>query len=222
MAKFSLSRPSLACKKEIRMASHKGKKNKKNSKGKGQQERPEKRPLVIRYDADGNRIGDDGYVMTKSRTRMHHIFDGYFIWGIVAAVLAIALMVLSYFQGAQFGDWELIQRGGNQFNGWDTALLLRYESLFMLYSAVISVVLSFLGFRWFYDRSSEHRFRIVLYVFIAIAVVFFVAAVALVSTPEPVSLIDLVFGVLTLMTMREVIIERPTLKKAKVAKTVTK
>ena len=32
---------------------------------------PEKKPLVINYDADGVRIGDDGYPMTPARTRMH-------------------------------------------------------------------------------------------------------------------------------------------------------
>lgn len=204
------------------MASKKSKNQNKKGKGGRNEERPEKRPLVIRYDADGNKIGDDGYVMTKVRTRMHRMLDGYFIWGIIAGVLAIVLMVVSYFQGAQFGDWELIQRGGNQFNGWDVALLLRYESLFMLYTAVFSIVLSFLGFRWFYDNSSEKRFNMLLYLFIGIAALYFIAAVVLVATPEPVSAIDAVFAILTLQTMREVKAERPRLKKAKTARTVIK
>lgn len=207
------------------MASKKGKaaKSKSNKKKKtNDKERPEKRPLVIRYDADGNRIGDDGYVMTKVRTRMHRMLDGYFVYAIILAVLAVALIVLSYFQGAQYGDWELLQRGGNQFHGWDAATLLRVESVFMLYSAVFSAMLSFIGFRWFYDDRSERRFLTMLYVYIAIAAVYLVVSVVMVATPEPVSIIDIVYAALTMMTMREVKYERPKLKKAKVAKTIEK
>lgn len=205
------------------MASKRNKnKKKKGNRNANGEERPEKRPLITKYDADGNRIGDDGYVMTKVRTRMHHLLDGYFIWGIVAGILAIVLIVLSYFQGAQYGDWELIQRGGNQFHGWDTATLLRVESIFILYTAVFSIVLSFLGFRWFYDNNAESRFKIPLYLFIGIAVVYFIVALVLVGVPEPVSIIDVAFAVITLQAMRAVKYERPHLKKAKVAKTVVK
>lgn len=195
---------------------------KKSKKNKNHEERPEKRSLIERYDANGNRIGDDGYVMTKVRTHMHRLLNGYFVWGIIAAVIAIVLLVLSYFQGAQFTDWELVQRGGNQFHGWDTAMLMRFESIFLLYTAVFSVILNVFGFRWFYDNSSEKRFANSLYIYAAIAVVYFVAALVLVSAPEPVSVIDVLFVVLAMQGMRAVKCERPKLKKARVAKTVTK
>jgi magnesium-transporting ATPase (P-type) len=197
-------------------------KKSKNKNKKEKNERPEKRPIVERYDEDGNRIGDDGFVMTKARKRMHRMLDAYFIWGIIAAIAAVALIVLSYFQGAQYGDWELVQRGGNQFHGWDTATLMRLDSVYGLLSGVFAVVLSFLGFRWFYDDSSERRFRTALYIYVAIAAVVLIAFVALVQAPELFSIINLVFVALTYYAMREVKFERPKLKKAKVAKTVTK
>lgn len=177
---------------------------------------------VINYDKAGNVIGDDGFEMTPVRKRMHRIFDGWFIYTFVMVVIAIVLTILSYMQGAQITDWEIVQRGGNQFNGWDTALLLRLEALFCLYTAVFSAMISIFGFRWFYDRKPV---SIVFGMMIALFLVglgYFVYGIVGVGTLEPLSLVNTAFMIVTLLTMSSVQAERPNLRKPKVGKRVVK
>ena len=173
---------------------------------------------VIQYDKEGNVLGDDGFSMTRTRKRMHRIFDAWFIYIFVMLVAAFALMLLSYQQGAQYTDWNLVQKGGNQFNGWDTALLMRMEALLCLYTAVFSALINFFGFRWFYDRKP---IGLVYGMFIALATVcigYFVFGMLYVNSPEPLSLVNLCFILITLLTMNAVKAERPSLRKPKIGR----
>lgn len=187
-----------------------------------QQEKAERIPLVEHYDSEGNRIGDDGLEMTPARHRLHKLLNFCFIWAIVLGIIAIALIVLSYFQGAEYQDWELVARGGNQFNGWDTAILMRVESIFLLITAVLYVVLNFLGFGWMYDKKPESGLKVPAVIILAASVVFFVAAVCYAGIPEPASLVNIIVCALILSTMKTVRREMPHLKRPKVAKTVQK
>lgn len=204
--------------------------SKKKNSGKGnsskkknrQQEKAERIPIVEHYDSEGNRIGDDGLEMTPARHRLHKLLNFCFIWAIVLGIIAIALIVLSYFQGAEYQDWELVARGGNQFNGWDTAILMRVESVFLLITAVLYVVLNFLGFGWMYDKKPEGGLKVPAVIILAASVAFFVAAVCYAGIPEPASVINIIVCALILSTMKTVRREMPHLKRPKVAKTVEK
>mgnify|MGYP007101875900 CR=1 FL=1 len=173
---------------------------------------------IINYDKQGNVIGDDGFSMTPTRKRMHRIFDAWFIYLFIMIVVSVVCMVLAYMQGAQYTDWEIVQRGGNQFHGWDTALLLRLEALLALYSAVISALINFFGFRWFYDRKPVVMVYAMMLALGLVCVGYTVYAIVGVGTFEPLSLVNLSFILVTLVTMRAVSAERPSLRKPKVGR----
>jgi hypothetical protein len=177
---------------------------------------------VITYDKAGNVLGDDGYEMTPTRKRMHRIFDAWFIYLFIMVVAAIALMILGYFQGAQYSDWEIVQRGGNQFNGWDTALLIRLEALLCLFTAVFSALINFFGFRWFYDRKPVGPVYAMMIVLGLACVGYLAFGIMGVGAIEPLSLVNISFMLVTLITMSAVKAERPTLRKPKVGKRVVK
>ncbi|MGI6590783.1 MAG: hypothetical protein ACOX1O_04095 [Eggerthellaceae bacterium] len=210
-------------KKRNRMSNKKNSGKNSSSKKKGrQEEKVERKPIVERYDGEGNRIGDDGLEMTASRTRLHKLLNFCFVWAIVLGIIAIILIVLSYFQGAQYQDWELVARGGNQFNGWDTATLLRVESVFLLVMAVLYVVLNFRGFGWMYDKRRESGLKVPATIILVASAAFLVAAILLAGIPEPGSIINIIVCAMILSTMKKVRREMPHLKKPKVAKTVEK
>ena len=160
--------------------------------------------------------------MTKTRKRMHRIFDAWLIYVVIMVIAAFVLMLLAYQQGAQFTDWEAVQHGGATYNGWETALLMRLEALLCLYTAVFSAFINFFGFRWLYDRKSA---GLVVGFMIGLGIVsagYFVYGIVGVGTFEPVSLINISFMLVTLLTMSAVAKERPTLRKVKVSRTVVK
>jgi len=173
---------------------------------------------VIEYDKQGNVIGDDGFEMTPTRKRMHRIFDAWFVYIIIMVVIGFLCMLFAYLQGAQFTSWELVQKGGNQFNGWDTALLLRFEALLCLFTAVFSALISIFGFKWFYDKGSLGVLYGMMFALGTVSVGYFVYAVTAVGAPEPLSLVNISFMLVTLLTMKAVRIERPTLRKPKVGR----
>ena len=182
----------------------------------------QKKPLVINYDADGNKIGDDGYAMTSVRTRMHRIFNAYFVWAVIAAVLGCLCTVLAYAQGAQYSSWELVATGGNQLAGWDLAFLMRMEALMCLYTALTSLLVHFWGFRWFYDRQSETRLKVLLGFVVGASVAFCAVCFVQIDIPEPLAIVNVALVVLTSVVMSEVKAERPNLKKPKIANSVVK
>lgn len=183
---------------------------------------PEKKPLIINYDAEGVRIGDDGYPMTRTRTRLHRLLNGAFIWGIVCALGCVACIVASYFQGQEYHGFELITSGGNMFNGHSVANLFRYEALVLLFTAIMGPVLSIQGFRWFYDKRPVWFTAILMGVLAAVSVAYEVVIVGIVGAFDPASVITLLYLLATIIAMLAVKREQPTLKKAKVAKTVVK
>jgi len=180
-------------------------------------DKPRKKEVII-YDKQGNRLGDDGLPMTKTRKRMHRIFDAWFIYVFVMALGALVFMILGYLQGAQYTDWNLVQVGGNQINGWDAALLLRLDALLCLFTAVFSVFVNLFGFRWFYDRKPVGAV-IVMFLILGLACIgYTIFGIVAVGSPEPISLITLCFIVITFMSMKAVEAERPTLRKPKIGR----
>ena len=183
----------------------------------GNDDKPRKKQ-VIKYDKQGNVIGDDGFEMTPTRKRMHRIFDAWFIYILVMIVLGFICMILGYLQGAQYTSWELVQVGGNQFNGWDTALLLRLEALLCLFTAVFSALINVFGFQWLYDRRPAVVVYGMMFALGFVCTGYLVFAVTSVGSLEPLSLVNISFILITLMTMSAVRAERPTLRKPKVGR----
>lgn len=182
---------------------------------KNEEEKPQKKPLEIWYDANDVRIGDDGFPMTPTRKKMHNIWNAYFIYAIVLMVWGCACMVLAYFTGETFTDWELVASGGHEVNGIQLGTVLRVEALVCLWSAVALVVLNFKGFAWLYDKQESTFFKGLLYGLGIISVVMEIAFLVLSHLPSPACLINIVFIVLAIVTMQQVKEERPSLKKAK-------
>ncbi len=182
---------------------------------------PEKRPIVLKYDKDGIRIGDDGYPMTPKRKRMHRLFNAIFVWGIIAAVIGAILGVASFGQGQQYAGFELETYGGNMYNGMSVANLMRYEGLFCMFTAIFGTVLQVQGFRWFYDKHPFSVTGICMGIIAGVSFIFEGYALIVVGILEPVSLINILFTVLIAVTIKQVNKERPTLKKARVVSTKT-
>lgn len=180
-------------------------------------DKPRKKEVIL-YDKQGNKLGDDGLPMTPTRKRMHRIFDAWFIYVFVMALGALVLMILAYLQGAQYTDWNLVQQGGNQINGWDAAMLLRLEALLCLFTAVFAALINLFGFRWFYDRKPVGSAIVMMLVLGVACIGYLIFGIAAVGSPEPVSLLNLCFIVITWMTMRAVEAERPTLRKPKIGR----
>lgn len=191
--------------------------------------KPEKEPLVIKYDKNDMRIGDDGYPMTPARLRMHHCINAMFIWGIICALCGAACAIFAYAQGQQYGGFSgdfatfnLETYGGNMINGHSVATLLRVEGIVLMLSGILSVVVNFQAFRWFYDRK-PFAMTATLMVFIAItSIVWQTTFTPMTGFPDPATLINLVLLVLLIVFMRQVNVERPTLKKSRVARTEVK
>ena len=178
-------------------------------------EKLQKKPLEIWYDADDVRIGDDGYPMTPIRKKMHNIWNAFFIYAIVLLVWGCACMVLAYFTGETFTDWELVASGGHEVNGIQLGTVMRVEALVCLWSAVALVVLNFKGFAWLYDKQESTFFKGLLYGLCIVSVVMEIAFLALSRLPSPACLVNIVFIVFAVLSMQQVKEERPTLKKAK-------
>ena len=178
-------------------------------------EKLQKKPLEIWYDADDVRIGDDGYPMTPIRKKMHNIWNAFFIYAIVLLVWGCACMVLAYFTGETFTDWELVASGGHEVNGIQLGTVMRVEALVCLWSAVALVVLNFKGFAWLYDKQESTFFKGLLYGLGIVSVVMEIAFLALSRLPSPACLVNIVFIVFAVLSMQQVKEERPTLKKAK-------
>lgn len=182
----------------------------------------ERKPLVQEFDADGNLIGDDGYELTPARKRMHFIFDAFFVVGLIAAIVCLACIVISYFQGQDYSYIELQATGGTLVNGWELALLLRVEALYCLSLAIVLISSNIIGFHWLYERGSAKKVLILLgfeaVVSLGVAL-FFIGWVHFI---EPVSFVCFFLICYSFFCMKRVEVERPHLKKPKVASRVVK
>lgn len=174
------------------------------------------------YDENGVRIGDDGYPMTKTRTRLHRLYDCYFFYMIIALLVGVALIVFSLFQGQQITEWELVWYGGSQFNGHSLATILRIEALYLMFVVAISLFSNMKGMAWMYDNGPERDVKITIYLSGVVSIVYFCAFTLIVGVPDPFSLITLCMSILNWKFVQDVKLGRGTLKKAKVAATVIK
>lgn len=181
-----------------------------------------KRQKVLRYDENGTRIGDDGFPMTKARSRLHYLYDGYFFLMIVSFLAAVGMIASAFFQGQQLTEWELVAYGGNQFGDFSVATLLRIEALFLLFLTAGCLYANMKGMAWLYDKASWKPVRNSMYVLGIISGLYFLGFTFIVGIPDPFSLISIIMAVLMYKFTSDVDQERPTLKKAKVAKTVIK
>lgn len=203
--------------------------SKDESKALNPEPKPEKVPYVVTYDKDDVRIGDDGYSMTPARSRLHHMLNAIFVWGIVCAVLGAGCAIIAYAQGqtyggnaADFSSFNLEVYGGNMFNGFEVATLLRIEAIILLFSALFGPVISIQGFHWFYDGKPVTFTAVVMAVVSVFVVIYQVMLVSIVGIVDPFSLVTLIMVILIALFMRSVAKERPTLRKAKVARSEIK
>ena len=191
------------------------KKKDKKEKKKDQEEKPQKKPLEIWYTEDGTKIGDDGYPMTQLRTKMHNIWNGYFVYAIILLIWGLACTLMSWFSGETFTDWELRATGGWEYNGFRVATLARVEALICLWTAVLGVIINFKGFAWMYDRQDPKFLNIFLYALLGLSIAIELVALFMIHIISPACLVNIVLIAMTIVTMRQIDEERPTLKKAK-------
>lgn len=180
-------------------------------------------PIVTYYDKDGNEIGDDGYVMTPLRKRMHTLCNGLFVWGVIVLAWAVFCGVFANFQNQEYTSFDqMIATGGTQFNGWDLGFLLRIEGLFGLFVGVLIVISHIVAFKWFYDGASPRTTQVLFGILGLASVAFLVVAFVTARVPDPISLGTLLLLCACVFTMHGVDAERPTLKKAEIASKVVK
>lgn len=165
---------------------------------------------------DGVRIGDDGLPMTKARLRLHHLYDFCFIYMIIAAIGAVACIALSFFQGQEMTGWDLIATGGNQFNGYSAATLLRFEALYLLCSGVLSLLANVKGMSRMYDDTPLGPARALLLSLLIGSAIYFVAVLVFVGIPEPASLVMTVVSLCALLTIKDAEVDKKlALRKGK-------
>lgn len=192
-------------------------------------EKVEKKPLYIHYDKDGNRIGDDGYPLTPKRHRLHNTLNAIFIWAIICAIVGAGCAIIAYAQGQQYGGFEgdfstfdLEVYGGNMINGYSVATLLRVEAVLLIFMGIFGTTVNFKGFHWLYDKSSATALRIIMAIIVVVTVAYQVMLLTSVGIPDPGSLIMAILIIMAAIFMKQVAEERPTLRKAKIARTEVK
>lgn len=192
-------------------------------------EKVEKKPLYIHYDKDGNRIGDDGYPLTPKRHRLHNTLNAIFIWAIICATVGAGCAIIAYAQGQQYGGFEgdfstfdLEVYGGNMINGYSVATLLRVEAVLLIFMGIFGTTVNFKGFHWLYDKASATALRIIMAIIVVVTVAYQVMLLTSVGIPDPGSLIMAILIIMAAIFMKQVAEERPTLRKAKIARTEVK
>lgn len=192
-------------------------------------EKVEKKPLYIHYDKEGNRIGDDGYPLTPKRHRLHNVFNAIFIWAIICAVIGAGCAIIAYAQGQQYGGFsgdfstfDLVVYGGNMINGYSVATLLRVEAVLLIFMGIFGTTINLKGFHWLYDKASPTILVIIMCLIGVVTVVYQGMLLSTVGIPDPGSLIMLILVILAAVFMKQVAEERPTLRKAKIARTEVK
>lgn len=172
--------------------------------------KPETKQMI--FDKNGFRIGDDGYPMTKSRQRLHNILDAMLVWGYICIILALICVLAAFFQNQSFTSTEFIYYGGNEYNGFSVANLLRFESLCAFVAGLMAIALSHRCFNWLYDNGSDSilvRFYVAI---LAIAGGWNICLVGIVHLADPVTLLLAISVVSMLWCMKKVKIERRTLR----------
>ncbi len=184
---------------------------------------PEKKPLYEHYDKDGNRIGPDGYIMTPVRTWTHRILNAFMIWTFVCVAFSVLMAILAFNQGQTWeGGLEAVAVGGTLYNGFSLATLMRLDGVMALVSAIICSLINIQGFRCFYERKPRTLTYILIAVLAGLSCIWEFYAITVIRIVEPVALINLVLLAVLIILFGRVDKEAPNLKKAKIAKTVTK
>ena len=192
-------------------------------------EKVEKKPLYIHYDKECNRIGDDGYPLTPKRHRLHNTYNAIFIWSIICAIAGAGCAIIAYAQGQQYGGFEgdfatfdLVLYGGNMINGYSVATLLRVEAILLIFVGIFGATINFKGFHWLYDKASPRILVIIMGLVAVIAVVYQFMLLTTVGIPDPGTFIMLILDILAAVFMKQVAEEKPSLRKAKIARTEVK
>lgn len=203
--------------------------SKDESKALNPEKAPEKKPHYIHYDKDDNRIGDDGFLLTPKRHRLHNTFNAIFIWAILCAIAGAGCAIIAYAQGQQYGGFtgdfatfDLEVTGGNMINGYSVATLLRVEAILLIFMAIFGTTVNFKGFNWLYDKASPTFMIVVMCLMAVVTIAYQAMLLSTVGIPDPVTLIMLVLLILAAVFMKQVADERPTLRKAKIARTEVK
>lgn len=138
-------------------------------------------------------VGDDGLYMTKKRIMMHRILNFALVWGIVSFLLTLLYAALAYLQGQSFIGWELIAYGGNTFNGYYTADLLRIEAALCFIIGILYVVIYQAGFMWLYERRSQKVFLIALFAAIIVCMIWEIFLLTI-GTFDPIALLGILIS----------------------------
>ncbi|MGI6105312.1 MAG: hypothetical protein ACOYD7_03855 [Raoultibacter sp.] len=164
------------------------------------------------FDFEGLKIGDDGFPMTRTRTQMHHLFNAYLFWGVIAILACIGFAVWSYFQGQEMTFFELTAYGGILYNDFSLATLMRAEAAFCLLVGICSIAMSLYGFAWFYDNASSKPVKRISLI-LTIACVIWFCLYLIVGIVEPVAPIVAVFLLLQRRMSKKVLEEKPCLEQ---------
>lgn len=178
--------------------------------------KPEFKQVI--YDENGFRIGDDGYPMTRIRKRMHNVLNGILVGGYLCVIIAVVCCLAAYFQNQSITPTEFIYYGGNEINGYSVGNLLRLEALFVFLIGIVAVMLSHRCFNWLYDDASKTILTKFIAIIAFLAIGWNAFLVIFVHIADPVSLIMMALLAMMLAFMRDVELERPTLKPSKLAR----
>lgn len=181
-----------------------------------------KRQIVVRYAEDGTKIGDDGFLMTPARNRLHQTYNAVFVWMVVTFLAAAVCIIQSFFQNQTITDWELVWVGGNMFNGFTVAGLLRIEALYLLFLTALCLFTNMKGMAWLYDGGPKKPVQVTFLLMLIPSIVYFAVSLFVVGIPEPASAISIVLAMLIFVFVPPVENERNSLKRVPVAKTVVK
>ena len=107
-------------------------------------------------------------------------------------------------------------------NGYSVATLLRVEAVLLIFMGIFGTTVNFKGFHWLYDKASATALRIIMAIIVVVTVAYQVMLLTSVGIPDPGSLIMAILIIMAAIFMKQVAEERPTLRKAKIARTEVK
>lgn len=183
---------------------------KKVKKKKGKVVKPEFNQVI--YDENGYRIGDDGYPMTRVRRALHRTLNAMLIWGYACCVIAVVCVLAAFFQNQSFTPTEFVYYGGNEYNGYPIATLLRFEALATFIGGLLSIMMSHRCFNWMYDGGED---SILMKFYIPVIIIAGGWNMYLIAFPhliDPASLLLAIFAFSMLWFMVKVKAERRTLR----------
>ncbi|MGN0888238.1 MAG: hypothetical protein ACI4UY_05070 [Kiritimatiellia bacterium] len=183
---------------------------KKMKKKKSKMVKPELDQVI--FDENGYRIGDDGYPMTRPRRRLHATLNAMLIWGYICIVIAVVCVLAAFFQNQSFTPTEFIYYGGNEYNGYSIATLLRFEALCTFIAGLMAIALSHRCFNWLYDKGDDSILAKFYISILVIAGGWNMYLIGFVHLADPATLLLAIFAFSMLWFMVKVKSERRTLR----------